>query len=117
MGVQVFGKVQKGGNAAVNSWEFHHMDVNDVYVNTKNGGTATITGITLSVTGSPTSIAYNATGSFAASPQTYSAWLTMLASGSVTRTSYRGGKDGGAQWPVNEFDKAGLTSGETVTNV
>ncbi len=93
------------------SWQYFSLDVNDVFTDPLNGATVTITGIT-QTTGGATSIAYNKTGTFTASPATLVVFKAWLNNATLVRGSYRGTGSPSPHWPISEFDKAGLTSGE-----
>jgi hypothetical protein len=110
MSIHVFGSLLRPG-ASDDAWEYMSLDVGDVFTDPLNGATVTITGITQAV-GGATSIAYTKTGTFAASPATLVAFKAWLMAGTLQRGSYRGGVPPGPQWPISEFDKAGLSAGE-----
>ncbi len=113
MSIQVFGPEFRPNAPHTYAWQWFSLDVGDVFTDPLNGATVTIIGITAGSGGSATSIAYTKTGTFAASPATLSAFRAWLIAATLVRDSYRGGKDSSPQWPISEFDKAGLSSGES----
>ena len=111
MSIQVFGGEIRQGVLGY-AWQHFSLDVGDVFTDPLNGATVTITGITTTV-GGATSIAYTKTGTFATGPATLATFKAWLLAGTLVRGSYRGGATASPHWPISEFDKAGLSSGET----
>jgi hypothetical protein len=94
------------------AWNWFSLDVGDVFIDPLNGATVTISSITTTV-GAATSIAYTHTGTFTASPATLATFRGWLTNTTLVRSSYRGGVAASPQWPISEWDKAGISSGET----
>jgi len=111
MSIQVFGPELRPSSGY--SWQHFSLDVGDVFTDPLNGATVTITGITAGSGGGATSIAYSKTGTFATSPATLATFKAWLSNATLVRGSYRGGTAASPHWPISEFDKAGLSSGET----
>lgn len=112
MSVKIFGpSICPGGSGFL--WDHFSMDVGDVFTDPLNGATVTITSITTPATvGGTTSIAYTKTGTFTASPATLAVFKAWLMAATLVRGSYRGGGAPSPNWPISEFDKAGLSAGE-----
>ena len=117
MSVLVFGKQAAFVSTSAGLWRWHALGVGDVYMAPETGAALTITGITVGTQASPTSIAFTLSGSFSASPLTLQQFQAYLSSGLLVRTSYQGSKNSSPQWPISEFDKAGLSSGEQVLTI
>lgn len=116
MSLKVFGAESRPAQPNNLAWIWFSLDVGDVFVDPLNGATVTISGIT-QTTGGATSVAYTKTGTFAASPATLTQFQSWLTSATLVRTNYRGGSIASPQWPISEWDKAGLTSGELTLSV
>ena len=114
MSIQVFGNEFRPNQPHNVAQNWFALDVGDVYTDPLNGATVTITSVTLGTGSNATSIAYTKTGTFAASPATLATFQGWLSAGTLVRGSYRGGTPPSPQWPISEFDKAGLSIGESI---